>query len=95
MAQDRVWKLYIENSARPPSVTWSSHDSLDSALADACALTPDHTAIRIEGPDGEQHGKDFIEREYRARRKQAYARDSLGRNEQQGIDPVGRPGTPN
>jgi hypothetical protein len=75
MAQDRAWKLYIENSARPPSVTWSIHDSLGSALTEACALTAYHTAIRIEDPDGERHGKDFIESECRARREQATARN--------------------
>ena len=55
MSPGSEWKLHIRSSkVWPPTDSFSSHDSLDHALAAACLLPAHEVAVRIEGPNGEQ-----------------------------------------
>ena len=65
------WKLHIRSSkVSPPTVSFSSHDSLDHALAVACSLPAHEVAVRIEGPNGEERDQQFINDECARRRHQ-------------------------
>jgi hypothetical protein len=63
------WKLYIRSS-NVPTDSFSSHDSLDHALAAACSIPAQEVAVRIVGPNGEQHNRAFIHNECARRRQQ-------------------------
>jgi hypothetical protein len=64
-------KLHIRSSKVSPATdSFSSHDSLDHALAAACLLPAHEVAVRIEGPNGEQRDQAFINNECARRRQQ-------------------------
>jgi hypothetical protein len=54
----------------PPTDAFSSHDSLDLALASACQLPAHELALRIEGPDGKLYDQAYIRSECARRRQQ-------------------------
>jgi hypothetical protein len=57
-----TWKLFVRNSAVSPPVTViSEHRSKRAALERAYSLPPNHTALKIEGPNGARIDRDAIE----------------------------------
>jgi hypothetical protein len=54
----------------PAIESFSSHDSLDHALAAACLVPAHEVALRIEGPDGEVYDQAYISSECARRRQQ-------------------------
>ena len=67
------WKLHIRSSkVSPPTDSFSSHDSLDQALAAAFLLPAHEEAIRIEGPNGEMYDQAYINAERDRWHRQAW-----------------------
>jgi hypothetical protein len=72
MALGADWKLYTSSSASPHAEEFSTHESLEAALTRACGwiMVPHQTALRIEGPNGEQYDQAYISSECARRRQQ-------------------------
>src|SRR5215469_1365098 len=67
------WKLHIGSSkVSPPTDSFSSHDSLDHALAAAFLLPAHEEAVRIEGPNGEMYDQPYINAERARWHRQAW-----------------------
>ena len=65
------WKLHIRSSkVSPPTDSFSSHDSLDHALAAAFLLPAHEEAVRIVGPNGEMYDQAYINAERARWRRQ-------------------------